>query len=89
MNFMLATIGVIAMWAGLLTMLVGAVLFIISAFREGILWGLAVMFLPIVPLIFLIVHWHRAKGAFFIQLYGFLAVLLGVFAFSARLPTPW
>lgn len=86
---MLATIGMIAIWVGLLTILVGSVLFIISAFREGILWGLAVLFLPIVPLIFLIVHWHRAKGPFFIQLYGLVAVLLGVFAFSARLPTPW
>ena len=86
---MLATLGVVAMWAGLLLLLVGSLFFIIAAFREGILWGLAVMVLPIVPLIFLIVHWHRAKGPFFVQLYGLAAVLLGVFALSARLPTPW
>ena len=83
---MLATLGVMAVWGGILLMLVGSVFFIIAAFRESILWGLAVMFLPIVPLIFLIVHWHRAKGPFFIQLYGIAAVLIGVFALAARLP---
>jgi len=85
---MLATLGVLAMWAGFLLMLVGGVFFIIAAFRTGILWGLAVMFLPIVPLIFLIVHWHRAKGPFFLQLWGIAFVLLAVFALSARLPVP-
>jgi hypothetical protein len=82
------TLGVIAMWIGLILMLVGGIIFIISAFREGILWGLAVLFLPIVPLIFLILHWQRAKEGFFIQLYGLAAVLLGVFALGARLPLP-
>jgi len=83
---MLAALGVVAVWGGILLMLVGSLFFIIAAFRESILWGLAVMFLPIVPLIFLIVHWHRAKGPFFIQLYGIAAVLIGVFALAARLP---
>jgi len=86
---MLATLGVIGMWAGLLLMLVGGLFFLIAAFRTSILWGLAVMFLPVVPLIFLIVHWHRAKGPFFLQLWGILFVLVSVFAMSARLPTPW
>lgn len=83
---MLATIGVIAMWLGIVLLLVGGLFFLVAAFRESILWGLAVMFLPVVPLIFLIVHWHRAKGPFFLQLYGLGFVLLAVFAMSARLP---
>jgi hypothetical protein len=86
---MAATIGVIAMWIGLALLLVGSLLFIIEAFREGILWGLAVLFLPIVPLIFLIVHWSRAKGPFFVQLWGIGLVVLAVLALSAKLPTPW
>ena len=85
---MLETLGVIAMWVGLIVMLVGGIIFIISAFREGILWGLGVLFLPIVPLIFLILKWRTAKEGFFIQLYGLAAVLLGVFALGARLPLP-
>ena len=86
METMLATLGVVAMWVGFLLLLVGGLFFIISAFRESLLWGLGVLFLPIVPLIFLIVHWHRAKGPFFIQLYGLGFVLLAVFALAARLP---
>jgi len=83
---MLATLGVIAVWLGLLLCLVGAVLFIIEAFRESILWGLAVLVFPVVQLVFLVVHWHRAKGPFFLQLYGIAAVLIGVFALAAKLP---
>ena len=85
---MLGTLGVIAVWVGLIVMLVGGLVFLISAFRESILWGLGVLFLPFVSLIFLIVHWHRAKDGFFLQLYGLIAVLLGVFAMGAELPLP-
>jgi hypothetical protein len=83
---MLATIGLIAMWLGFGLLLLGGLFFIVAAFRESILWGLAVLFLPVVPLIFLVLHWQRAKGPFFIQLYGLGFVLLAVFALSARLP---
>ena len=77
------------MWAGLVLVLIGGVFFILAAFRTSLLWGLAVLFLPVVPLIFLIVHWHRAKGPFVIQLYGLAFVAISVFALQARLPTPW
>jgi hypothetical protein len=82
------TLGVIAMWLGLILLFVGGLVFIIAAFRESILWGLAVLFLPFVSLIFLILHWQRAKDGFFIQIYGLLAVLLGVLALGAHLPIP-
>jgi uncharacterized membrane protein YhhN len=39
--------------------------------------------------VFLILNWPRAKGSFFIQLYGFALVVLAVLALEARLPTPW
>ena len=86
---MLATAGVIVMWVGLALMLVGALLFVIAAFREGILWGLAVLFLPIVSIIFLIVHWHRAKDPFLMQVSGFIFVLIAVSTLAAKLPPPW
>ncbi len=46
-------------------------MFLIAAFREGIGWGLAVMFLPFAAMVFLIVHWYEAKKAFVVQLTGF------------------
>ena len=60
----------------------GAVMLLVAAFRESILWGVACLLLPIVSLFFLIVHWREAKGGFFVQLAGLL--LLVVAAVSAR-----
>jgi hypothetical protein len=54
--------------AGLITALIGWIWFLVAAFRESILWGLACLFLPIVSLIFLILHWNEAKRPFFVQL---------------------
>lgn len=48
--------------------------------------GLGVLLLPIVPLIFLVVHWQRAKGPCFLQLHGLGFVLLAVLALESRLP---
>ncbi|MBS1121662.1 MAG: hypothetical protein H6Q90_3890 [Deltaproteobacteria bacterium] len=83
---MIDALGAIAVWAGLILMLLGGVFFIIAAFRESILWGLGVLFLPFVSLIFLVLAWPRAKGPFFLQLYGIAIVLIGVFALEAHLP---
>jgi hypothetical protein len=79
-------LGALSMWAGLLVMLAGGIFFIIAAFRQSILWGLGVLFVPLVPLIFLIVEWQSAKRPFFWQLWGLALVALGVFALSAHLP---
>ena len=77
---MLSLIASIFAIAAVVLLLVGGITFLIAAFRESILWGLAVVFLPFASLIFLITNWSRAKGGFFLQLYGigflFVAVLL-------------
>jgi hypothetical protein len=83
---MVDALGSFAVWGGMLLMLLGAVLFVISAFRESILWGLGVIFLPFVALVYLILDWPVAKKPFFIWLYGFAFVLAGVFLLSAPLP---
>jgi len=51
---------------------------LIAAFRESVLWGLACLFLPIVSLFFLIVHWSEAKRAFVVQLLGVGFLLAGL-----------
>ncbi len=84
---MLTTIGVIAMWTGFVSIVVGSIWFYITAFQESLLTGLAVLFLPIVPIIFLILCWDRAKRPFLLSLLGIGVALLGVFVFTA--PTPW
>ena len=49
---------------------VGGILLLIEAFKEGIIWGLACLLVSPVALIFTILHWDVAKKPFFIQLFG-------------------
>ena len=58
--------------------LVGAIMFLIVAFKESVLWGLGCLFIPFVSLFFLISHWKDAKKAFLIQLIGAVIIILAV-----------
>jgi len=82
----MALIGTVLVWGGCLFMLLGWIAFIVVAFRESILWGLGVLFLPFVSLVFLVLNWSRAKNSFFLQLWGLAFLLVGALALSARLP---
>jgi hypothetical protein len=70
-----ALLGLIA-FAGLIAIVVGGLWMLVRAFSEGVLWGLGCLFLPLVSLFFLIVHWRQAKDPFFLQLLG-LGVIFG------------
>lgn len=48
---------------------------IIASFKESIVWGLAVLFVPFAALVFLIMHWTEAKKAFLVQLVAVLCCL--------------
>jgi len=85
---MFAILGTLIIWAGIALWLLGAFAFLVAAFRENILWGLAVLFLPIAALFFLIVHWHRARNPFFLELWGIGIILVGSLIFHAHLPWP-
>jgi hypothetical protein len=62
---------------GIVLAFIGGITFIIAAFNESVLWGLAVLFLPPASLFFLIVHWRRARDPFFTQLLGYGIILAG------------
>lgn len=85
---MLSLIATVLVLAGLVLMLVGGIAFLIAAFRESVLWGLAVFFLPFVSLIFLVLYWNKAKDAFFLQLYGVGAVFVALLLSNNNLPWP-
>lgn len=61
---------------GMALFVVGGFMFLIAAFRKGVVWGLACLFVPIVPIFFLIIHWQEAKKAFAIQLVGLAVIVL-------------
>jgi hypothetical protein len=85
---MLTLVGTALVLAGLLLLVVGVLAFVLAAFREGLLWGLGVIFLPPLSLVFLIVHWRRAKPAVILELWGVALVLLGAWLADNRLPWP-
>ncbi len=64
-------------------MLVGVVIgsiagiwLLIEAFRVSILWGLASIFIPLVPIIFVILHWDRARKPFLWSLLGTVLIVV-------------
>jgi hypothetical protein len=71
----------ILLYVGLGIFVIGGVGLLIAAFRTSILWGLAVLFIAPVAIIYVFVHWQDAKGPFKIQVFGF--VILAVFAYMS------
>lgn len=69
--------GALIILLGIVIFVIGGLFFLVAAFRESIWWGLACLFIPIVSLFFLIVHWRVAKKPFFIQLLGFAVLVIG------------
>jgi uncharacterized membrane protein len=62
-------------YIGILIVVIGAIGFLIAAFRESILWGLGCLLISPVSIVFLFMHWPEAKNPFFLQLAG-LAIFL-------------
>ena len=76
-------IGIILIAAGVITAMFGGAKFVIAAFEEGVWWGLGVLFIPIVPPIFLVVRFGDAWRPALTFVVGFVLVLLGVFVRTA------
>jgi glutaredoxin len=62
--------------------LIGSLMLLVAAFRQGILWGLAYLFVPFAALVFLIIHWREAKAGFFVSLGGFACLVTALFSAS-------
>jgi len=48
----------------------------IVAFKQHILWGLAVLFLPLAPIVFAVMNWHESKKPFLINVGSSLAAVV-------------
>ncbi len=69
-------------WAALGLIVLGGLGLLLAAFKTSVLWGLLVLFIPPAAILFLILHWQAAKGAFQLQLLG-LALVFAVSYFSS------
>jgi len=66
-------------FTGMIFALVGSIMVLVAAFRESVLWGLAVLFIGgIATFVFLIMHWAEAKRGFMLQLMGVVMVFVGM-----------
>lgn len=64
----------ILLYAGLGIFIIGGIGLLIAAFRTHILWGLGVLLIAPVAVIYLIVHWQDGKGPFKLQVFGLLII---------------
>lgn len=69
-------------FVGFVVAIVGAVWFLAVAFEEHLLWGLTCLFVPLVGVVFLVLHWHREWRPFVVALAGKVIALLGIAALA-------
>lgn len=60
-------------------LLVGCVMFIVNAFKVSVAWGLGVLLLAPVGLVFLVKNWRESKVSFLLQLAGGILMLAGMY----------
>lgn len=79
MNELILYANELILYAGLGIAFFGTVGMIMTAFRTSLPWGLGVVLLPPVVIVYLMSHWQEAKGPFKIQIVGLL--IIGAFAY--------
>jgi hypothetical protein len=73
----MGAVAAVLMGLGGLVVLVGAIMMLVAAFKESLMWGLGCLILPFVSLVFLVMHWQVAKKPFLIQLAGLAVMAVG------------
>jgi len=63
---------------GAVLILVGCVMFLVNAFKVSVAWGLGVLLLAPVGLVFLVKNWKESKVSFLLQLGGVILVVAGM-----------
>src|SRR5687768_12852977 len=77
---MIATSTLILLGLGVFTAFIGGILMLVAAFRQSIVWGLVSLFVPFGNLVFLVLHWTKARTGFLTSVAGTLLSVGGLFA---------
>ena len=83
----MATVGMIIWGIGGIVALIGFIWFLVVAFRQTFWWGIGSLFIPIVALVFLIMHWGDAKKPFFVWLIGAVIMIIVGVLIPGAIPT--
>ena len=70
--------------ASLLILLLGKVLMIVQAVRVDAVWGFVVLIVPFAPLLFVMLHWRKARVPLCFWLGGFVAMIASVYGDAAQ-----
>lgn len=65
---------------GTASLLIGAVWLLIEAFKTSMLWGFGCLLLNPVSLVFIFLHWDRAKVPFILEVIGIAIILTHKFS---------
>jgi len=65
------------MLAGGVLLLIGCIMFIVNAFKVSVVWGLGVILLAPIGLVFLFKNWRENKTSFLLRLAGLVLVVVG------------
>lgn len=69
--------GILIGLIGCVAMLVGCIVIAVSAFRTSILWGIGVLIIPFVGLVYALVHKTKAKFGVVAYVAGYVMMFLG------------
>jgi len=75
----MSTVAIVLLCLGFLFAAVGNIWLIVAAFRQSIVWGLSVLFIPFALLVFLFKHWDPAKQPFLLSVIGSALIVAPIF----------
>jgi hypothetical protein len=72
--------------AGAVALVAGNVWIVVNAFRTSVIWGLGTFLLPVVGLIFVLMHWEENRKPFLYSVLGTAAISAAVLLGPLELP---
>ncbi len=70
-------LGTLLLVVGGIVALIGGIMVLIEAFKESVGWGLGSLLVPVVSLVFVVLHWSVAKKGFLLYLAGIGLIVVG------------
>jgi len=85
----MGALSILLILAGIGIALVGNIQILIMAFRESVLWGLGILFVPFVGLIFVVMRWQDCWKPFLTNVAGIVVLWIGMgMGVASQVTTP-
>ena len=77
MGSVVHTLGWILFILGWILTFLGSLWIITLGWQRNVYWGVVCFFLPVIQLVYVVLHWKESKEAFFLLIARFVLVILG------------